>query len=65
MGTAEQLNAQYQAAEPYRHCVMRDLFDVSLLREVRDEIINNIQATYKETDLFKVFQTGGVLHTLR
>jgi hypothetical protein len=33
-------------------------FDESILRNVRDEIINNIQATYKETDLFKVFQTG-------
>ena len=26
--------------------------------QVRDEIINNIEATYKETDLFKMFQTG-------
>lgn len=26
--------------------------------QVREEIIHNIQATYKETDLFKVFQTG-------
>ena len=25
---------------------------------MRDEIINNIEATYKETDLFKMFQTG-------
>ncbi|KAI8476726.1 MAG: hypothetical protein J3K34DRAFT_222445 [Monoraphidium minutum] len=27
-------------------------------RQVRDEVIHNVQATYKETDLFKVFQTG-------
>lgn len=26
--------------------------------QVREEIITNLQATYKETDLFKVFQTG-------
>ena len=26
--------------------------------QVREEIINNIEATYKETDLFKMFQTG-------
>lgn len=26
--------------------------------QVRDEIIDNIEATYKETDLFKMLQTG-------
>lgn len=26
--------------------------------QVRDEIIENVEATYKETDLFKMFQTG-------
>lgn len=26
--------------------------------QVREEIITNVQATYKETDLFKMFQTG-------
>lgn len=26
--------------------------------QVREEVIHNIQATYKETDLFRVFQTG-------
>ena len=29
-------------------------------RQVRDEIIENVEATYKETDLFKMFQTGDV-----
>lgn len=53
-----ELREQYQNAEPYLHCVMRDLFDPAALMRVRDEIINNIQATFKETDLFKVFQTG-------
>ncbi|GIL68469.1 hypothetical protein Vafri_21729, partial [Volvox africanus] len=58
MAAAPSLAGQYQAAEPYKHCVMRDIFSIDLLRQVRDEIINNINATYKETDLFKVFQTG-------
>lgn len=26
--------------------------------QVREEIIENVEATYKETDLFKMFQTG-------
>jgi hypothetical protein len=45
-------------SQPYYHLIIRDLCDDQLLRQVRDEVINNIQATYKETDLFKVFQTG-------
>lgn len=52
------LHKEYQAAQPYLHCVMRDIFNPQLLRAVREEIINNVEATYKETDLFKVFQTG-------
>jgi hypothetical protein len=34
--------------------VLRQLCDEQRLRRVRDEIIENIQATFKETDLFKV-----------
>ena len=37
---------------------MRELCDERRLRRVRDEIVNNIDATFKETDLFKVLQTG-------
>jgi hypothetical protein len=49
---------RFVTSTPYTHVVLRDLCDETLLRQVRDEIINNIDATYKETDLFKVFQTG-------
>jgi hypothetical protein len=38
--------------------VIKDLCDPTVLRAVREEVIHNISATYKETDLFKVFQTG-------
>uniref|UniRef100_A0A7R9YSB2 Fe2OG dioxygenase domain-containing protein n=1 Tax=Chlamydomonas euryale TaxID=1486919 RepID=A0A7R9YSB2_9CHLO len=56
--SVEALAAAYAAALPYQHTVLRQPFEDSLLRNVRDEIIQNINATYKETDLFKVFQTG-------
>lgn len=59
LASGPELSARYWAAEPYRHTVMTDVFDPALLARVRDEIINNVNATYKETDLFKVFQTGG------
>lgn len=42
------------AMQPFRHCVFTDVFDPTALKQVRDEIINNIEATYKETDIFKV-----------
>jgi hypothetical protein len=52
------LKDQYRNAQPYTHCVISKLCKPELLAAVRQEIITNIQATYKETDLFKVFQTG-------
>lgn len=54
----KQLAIDFAAAKPYPHCVIKDLCDPELLRTVRDEIVENIQATYKETDLFKMLQTG-------
>lgn len=52
------LRKQYETSQPYTHCVMQGLLKPEVLARVRDEIVENIQATYKETDLFKVFQTG-------
>ena len=53
-----QLAQAYQSGKPYPHCVIENLFDEERLRVVREEIISNIEATYKETDLFKMLQTG-------
>lgn len=52
------LREELQTAQPYTHVVIQDLCDPAVLRSVREEVIHNISATYKETDLFKVFQTG-------
>jgi hypothetical protein len=54
-----ELRKQHDTSGPYTHLVLKDLVNDKLLRAVRDEVIHNISATYKETDLFKVFQTGG------
>ena len=56
--SAAALRAAHDSSGPYTHVVLKDLADPDLLRSVRDEVIHNVQATYKETDLFKVFQTG-------
>ncbi|KAG2489088.1 hypothetical protein HYH03_012314 [Edaphochlamys debaryana] len=58
LATVNDLAKSYKDSEPYKHCVMKEVFNPEVLREVREEIINNIEATYKETDLFKLFQTG-------
>jgi Rps23 Pro-64 3,4-dihydroxylase Tpa1-like proline 4-hydroxylase len=52
------LAADYAAAQPYPHCVIPAICDPARLLAVRDEIIDNVAATYKETDLFKMLQTG-------
>jgi len=69
--SAAALREAHDASGPYAHvvlqglaeprllrAVLQGLAEPRLLRAVRDEVINNVQATYKETDLFKVFQTG-------
>jgi Rps23 Pro-64 3,4-dihydroxylase Tpa1-like proline 4-hydroxylase len=57
-GARAALAAAYAAAAPFPHALVPDLVDPALLRAARDEIIDNVSATYKETDLFKMLQTG-------
>ncbi|KAL1901853.1 putative component of NuA3 histone acetyltransferase complex [Sporothrix stenoceras] len=50
--------AEYAASEPYKHAVIHGLVDDSLLRSVRDEIRENVSFTPKETDIYKIHQSG-------
>ncbi|BFZ58905.1 putative component of NuA3 histone acetyltransferase complex [Savitreella phatthalungensis] len=43
---------------PYKHSVIPALFDDVLLRKVRREITDNLVFSEKETDIYKVNQTG-------
>ncbi|GMM37569.1 oxidative DNA demethylase [Saccharomycopsis crataegensis] len=45
-------------ATPYKWGSINQLVDESLLRNVRDEILREIHFTKKETDIYKVFQSG-------
>lgn len=56
--SATALAAAYASAAPFPHAQLADVIDPAVLRAARDEIVEHVQATYKETDLFKVFQTG-------
>ena len=42
----------------YRHGVISDLIDPSLLKDVRREIQDNLSFTPKETDIYKIHQSG-------
>ncbi|KAL1843129.1 hypothetical protein VTK73DRAFT_2908 [Phialemonium thermophilum] len=49
---------EYGASTPYKHCVISELVDDKLLRAVRDEIRANVSFTPKETDIYKIHQSG-------
>ncbi|KAL2841897.1 Oxoglutarate and iron-dependent oxygenase degradation C-term-domain-containing protein [Aspergillus pseudoustus] len=48
----------YAQSEPYKHGVIHPLIEDSLLRSVRDEIQAHLDFTEKETDIYKIFQSG-------
>lgn len=49
---------EYADSEPYKHCVIHELIDDKLLRSVREEIKENVSFTPKETDIYKIHQSG-------
>lgn len=55
--TAEHKNA-YLQSKPYRHAVIDGLIDDALLQRARQEILDELRFTEKETDIYKVNQTG-------
>lgn len=53
----DQLKLEFQSNKPYRHVVIPGLCLPDAALEMHEEI-KKLQGTLKETDLFKVFQTG-------
>ncbi|KAK5736528.1 putative component of NuA3 histone acetyltransferase complex [Elasticomyces elasticus] len=56
--TVQKYALSYAASEPYKHTVVSNLIDDGLLRSVRTEIVDNIHFTPKETDIYKIHQSG-------
>ncbi|KAI0907120.1 Oxoglutarate and iron-dependent oxygenase degradation C-term-domain-containing protein [Ustulina deusta] len=48
----------YAESSPYKHAVIHELVDDKLLRAVRDEIRDNVSFMPKETDIYKIHQSG-------
>ncbi|KAJ5952996.1 uncharacterized protein N7479_011409 [Penicillium vulpinum] len=49
---------QYAKSSPYLHGVIHPLIEPTLLRSVRNEIETQVSFTEKETDIYKIFQSG-------
>ena len=60
----EKLRAEYAASGPYAHAVLSPLALDARLADVRGECASELKATFKETDLFKVFQVPHDLSAL-
>lgn len=56
--SVEVLRAYHDNSRPYRHVVIDPLCTPEKIRQIHDEAIYNITTTFKETDLFKVYQSG-------
>ncbi|KAI8583786.1 hypothetical protein K450DRAFT_219978 [Umbelopsis ramanniana AG] len=56
--TRDKIAAAFKVSKPYLHCKIDQLVNDSLLRQVRKEIFDNLHFTLKETDIYKVWQTG-------
>ncbi|KAL4786261.1 putative oxidoreductase [Aspergillus varians] len=54
----ESYTKAYAQSSPYLHGVIHPLIEDSLLRSVRDEIQAHLEFTEKETDIYKIFQSG-------
>lgn len=52
------LETDIKNSQPYRWGTVTELMDDTLLRNVRKEVLSEIAFTKKETDIYKVFQSG-------
>ena len=48
----------YNSSSPYPHAVVSSLISEPLLRAVRDEIKTHVHFTLKETDIYRIHQSG-------
>jgi Rps23 Pro-64 3,4-dihydroxylase Tpa1-like proline 4-hydroxylase len=59
----DRLRKAYATALPWPHVVVDSLCRPDVMRVIRDEILE-LEATYKETDIFKVYQVSQDLRSL-
>ncbi|TBU49352.1 Oxoglutarate and iron-dependent oxygenase degradation C-term-domain-containing protein [Dichomitus squalens] len=52
------LHTEYENSGPFKHAVVEKLFQDDLLKQVKDEALAELSFSEKETDIYKVYQTG-------
>ncbi|BGP42707.1 putative component of NuA3 histone acetyltransferase complex [Rhodotorula kratochvilovae] len=52
------LRSAHEASTPYKHAVIDQLFDEDFVRRARKEITEQLSFREKETDIYKINQTG-------
>ncbi|KAF9559662.1 hypothetical protein CPC08DRAFT_708705 [Agrocybe pediades] len=52
------LNSDYAESGPFKYSIVEKLFQDDLLKKVKDECLTELNFTEKETDIYKVNQTG-------
>lgn len=53
-GNIQKLHKAYAASEPFKYCVLDKLFQNELLVNVKEECLQQLSFTEKETDIYKV-----------
>ncbi|KIV97817.1 hypothetical protein PV10_01523 [Exophiala mesophila] len=56
--TQKSFRSYYEQSGPYPHAVVPSLIQEDLLRAVRNEITTHIHFTLKETDIYRIHQSG-------
>lgn len=56
--TRKSFRTSYEQSGPYPHAVVPSLIQEDLLRSVRSEITTHIHFTLKETDIYRIHQSG-------
>ncbi|KAF8542990.1 Oxoglutarate and iron-dependent oxygenase degradation C-term-domain-containing protein [Trichophaea hybrida] len=54
----KEYNEQYLTSGPYRHVIIPTLISPPLLHAVKSEILSHLSFTPKETDIYRLHQTG-------
>ena len=57
LSRCQELRECYRKAQPYRHGIISDLCVNGFLDKVLNEVKNNSKVTFKESDLFRVYQS--------
>ncbi|KAI0307124.1 Oxoglutarate and iron-dependent oxygenase degradation C-term-domain-containing protein [Multifurca ochricompacta] len=52
------LVSSYSTSQPFKHALIEKLFQDDLIQQVKDECLSELHFTEKETDIYKVNQTG-------